>query len=559
MCGIYGYIGKLNAYKEVYNGLKQLQYRGYDSCGIAYFNNKFKINKTIGPLNNLTQPLEDNNIAFGHTRWATNGEVNLLNTHPHVSNNENFIIVHNGIISNADTLREKLINKGFTFYSQTDTEVIANLLESYTGEIATRLAQLYKDLEGSYSLIIGCKNGDLYAVKQFSPLHVLKSKNGIYISSDISSLETGELYSLLDGDILRIAHDEIEHLTPKKGIYITHKQDSKLPENNEFPHFMIKEIFETPRAIKDTYNTLKKANVSSIFQGITKLTILGCGTAYHSGLIGMHLLEETDMFEINAFLASNYIVKKDIKPNHLHIIISQSGETADCIKVAEQIKEKGGDILVITNEKTSTITKYAKFILLTNAKKEIAVASTKTYCCQCFVFAYIQQKLLSPKCKLSVNKLTEELTRYINTINIDNIANKLIDKQNMILIGTNIDYVTIMEAALKIREINYIYTLPMYAVELKHGTLSLVDSSSIIFSLNTDENNNKLKNALNEIASRGGEVISFDNFVNKRNLKNCFKPIFAIIPFQIISYKVAVLKGYNPDMPRNLAKSVTVE
>lgn len=560
MCGIYGYIGKCDAYIEVLNGLSRLQYRGYDSCGIAYFDKGFKINKAIGTLDNLPQTLECTpNIAFGHTRWATNGEVNIVNTHPHTSFDKEFVLVHNGIIKNSDKLKKELIEKGISFYSDTDTEVIVNLIASLSGKIEKRLEKLYKILDGSFSLIIGDKSGDIYIMKKFSPLNILQADDGIYISSDVSSLKNGFLYTLKDFDIIKITDNDIVPLSRTIIDFIPHENKIVEFSLGKFKHYMLKEIYDTPKGIEKTYYYLQRQDVRKIFKHYNEFTLIGCGTAYHSCLIGEEYFSKTARLKVHSYLASNYTIERKIKRNHLHIIVSQSGETADCIKVAEQIKKFNGKILLITNEESSTMARLADYKIFTKAGKELAVASTKTYCTQVFVFAYIAQLIVDKRFSLDIKDFVNQLTKFIVKINIKSLVNKLKDKDKLILIGRDIDYALLLEASLKIREIDYIYTIPMYSGELKHGTLSLIDNDSVILSLNTSNNISKLDVVKNEIESRGGEVVEIDKLVDLTHIQKYLKPIFAIIPFQLLSYNIALEKGYNPDMPRNLAKSVTVE
>jgi len=557
MCGIYGYVGEGNAYNVVIDGLSLLQYRGYDSCGIAYYNQGFKVNKAVGTLNNLKACNVKSNIAFGHTRWATNGVVNEKNAHPHVSYNKEYTIVHNGIIKNADTIKQQLQLRNIPFYSETDTEVIANYLT--TINLESDLHNLFEDLDGTFSLIIGNKKGEITLVKQFSPLHMLKTNNAIYISSDISSLPSGELYSLKDKDIIQIKNGNIQSINNNEIKFKKHVSKREQLNLGKHAHYMIKEIYETPEAIRNTYMNIKDIDIQNIFKCYSKLTLLGCGTAYNSCLIGEYLIENNLDIEVNTFLASNYSSKRKIDNEHLHIIVSQSGETADCIKVAENIKSYGGKILAITNEPTSTIAHMADYLILTKAKKELAVASTKTYCCQVFIFAYICQKLLNAHYSLNIDGLVADITEYIDSIKIKTLSQKIKDVKHLIMIGKDIDYLTLMEASLKIREIDYVYTLPMFSSELKHGTLSLIEKGSVVLTLNSNVNNTSLKSTVNEICSREGEVIEITDYCSKINVEDMFKPILTVIPFQLLSYEIAVLNGRNPDMPRNLAKSVTVE
>ncbi len=559
MCGIYGYIGNKDAIQEVYLGLKLLQYRGYDSCGIAYYTNKFNIIKAVGTLENLNASIEKIkktiHIAFAHTRWATNGEVNLENTHPHISNSKRFSLVHNGIISNADEIKKSLMAKGYKFYSDTDSEVIANLIDSLNGEVEDRLKQMHELLVGSYALIIGDKNGDIYLTKRFNPLNLVKSADGIYISSDLSSLNSGESYTLKDGDIIKISNNEITPYFDTIIEFEEHKNCIKTLNLGEYNHYMQREILETPNAIRDTYNYLINIEVLKPFKRIKQITFLGCGTAYNSCLIGEIQFKEIG-FNTSCVLASNYKVDKKIAKNHLHIIVSQSGETADCIRVAEEIKRFGGKLLVITNEEKSTITRFADHIITTKAGKELAVASTKTYCAQVFTFIFIANKLKNKDFSIDIDEFSNSIKKFISGLSLGKLATKLKDVDRLIMIAKDVDYLTLIEASLKVREIDYVYTVPMYSGELKHGTLSLIDKGTIVLSLNTG-NKDKLKNAINEITSRGGEVIQMEEYI-KRNT-DCFTPIFAIIPFQLLCYDIALLNNRNPDMPRNLAKSVTVE
>ncbi len=560
MCGIYGCIAKNKAYEKVLNGLKLLQYRGYDSCGIAYYeNNEFKLNKAIGTLDNLKPINTKSNIVFGHTRWATNGEVNFANTHPHVSFDKKFTLVHNGIITNADNIRKDLEKGGVKFYSTTDTEVIANVLSSFKGEIDDRIKKLFSMLEGSFSLIIGYVDGTIYLVKHFSPLNIVESNDGIYISSDISSLKQGELYSLNDGDIIKIKDNKISSLSNSTLNFSCHENTIKTLNLNGYDHFMLKEIYETPQAIHRTYTYLQSIDTNKIFKKYKKITFIGCGTAYHSCLVGEWLFNKLHKYDCNSVLASNYEIDSKVNKKHLHVIVSQSGETADCIKVAENIKEQGGKILIITNEEKSTITKYADFLILTKSNKELAVASTKTYCSQIFVFALIVKRLFNKDYTLDIESFIEKLSKYIKTIDVSLLSDELTNISNMILIGKDIDYLTLLEASLKIRELDYVYTIPMYSGELKHGTLSLIDNTSTIISLNSSKDISKLSTVMNEILSRGGKVIDMSKYLEKVLIDEYFMPIFSIIPFQLLSYYIAINRGYNPDMPRNLAKSVTVE
>ncbi len=338
----------------------------------------------------------------------------------------------------------------------------------------------------------------------------------------------------------------------------THNNCIKQLSLGNFKHYMLKEIYETPFAIRKTYENICDVDFLKIFKHIKDITFIGCGTAYNSCLIGNELFKELG-YNTVCELASNYQVSKEISKNHLHIIVSQSGETADCLKAAEKIKQLKGKLLIITNESKSTLTKFADYIILSKANKEMAVASTKTYCCQVFIFAYIYKVLSNKNYKLNIIDFSNKIENYIKNLNIQDIVEQINSLDKIILIGKDIDYLTLVEASLKIREIDYIFTLPIYSGELKHGTLSLIDNKSIVLALNSSNNAEKLKTAINEIESRGGKVLAFERFLQNLEVDSCYLPIYSIIPFQMISYYVAIERNLNPDMPRNLAKSVTVE
>ncbi len=557
MCGIYGYIGQKDAFDVVLEGLGLLQYRGYDSCGIAYFDNGFKVTKAVGTLDNLKHPAVNSRLAFGHTRWATNGQVNVTNAHPHYSVNHEYTLVHNGIINNAEQLKSELEAKGIKFYSQTDTEVIANLVYTLPGDIEEKLKACVKLLDGSYSLIIGDKDKNLYLLKKFSPLNFVKAADGIYISSDKSSLPSGELYTLKDGDIIKINENTIEFIQGRLE-FVKHENDIKQLSKGKYPHYMIKEIMETPRALKNTYNSICQTDFAKVFEQYKKITFIGCGTAYHSCLVGEYLFKQLSRFDTEHFLASNYLTNKKISKKHLHIIVSQSGETADCIKVAEQIKKQKGKILLITNEEKSSLANLVDIVICTHANKEIAVASTKTYCCQLFVFEYIYHKLKDKNYNLNIDEFATKIEKYINKTDVSDLVDIYKTENKMIMIGKNFDYLVLKEASLKIREIDYFYTIPMYAGELKHGTLSLVDENTDVIALDT-QNSQEIQTAISEIKSRKGRVINMQKYLPKDIFQLDYKAIYAIIPFQLLSYNLALKLGINPDMPKNLAKSVTVE
>ncbi len=559
MCGIYAYIGK-NAYEKVVNGLKMVEYRGYDSCGIAYYENGFQINKALGSISNLKLIKTKSTLAFGHTRWATNGVVNVNNAHPHQSYDKKLTIVHNGIVTNSNLLKEELEKQGITFSSTTDTEVVVNYIayKSEKQNLEDVLKDLYNVLEGSFSFVLATENGDLYLLKRLNPLNILVHNKEVCISSDLASLNNGKLYSLKDNDIIKIRKNTLTNLNGEKIEYIKHNNTYLAKDLQGYKHYMEKEIFETPMAIKNTYNEIKNLETLNLFNNYDKLTLIGCGTAYHACLIGEHLFKNELNKQVDSCLASNYIVNKPIEENHLHIIVSQSGETADCIKVAEQIKEHNGKFMVITNEKQSLLAQMANYCVFTKADREIAVASTKTYCSQVFVFAFLCHKLKNPSYELDIDRFTQDLTEFIKSINIDEYAHILHEYDKLIMIAKNIDYLTIYEACLKIREVDYIFTLPMYSGELKHGTLALVDNKSVVCVLNTSKDKKLLDLAINSIKSREGKVLDISHLI-KDEIDSYYKPIYTIIPFQLIAYKIAILNNLNPDRPRNLAKSVTVE
>lgn len=552
MCGIFGCISKeCNAYREVIGGLKNLQYRGYDSSGIMYYDNGYKIEKTVGTIEKIDNPDIVSNLAFGHTRWATNGEVNTTNAHPHKSFDGRYIIVHNGIIENAKELEKELLKHNIVQKSKTDTEIFVNYL-TLCDDIKQGLIEVYDKIKGSYAIILqDTKTNTVYVAKKFNSINVLKTANSIYISSDLTSLKEGELFELKDRDVVEIKGNTIKNINGKLEFH-HHKPVISDYNLGEYQHYMIKEIMETPDSIRKTYESIKEIDFKSLFSKYKKLTFLGCGTAFHSGLIGKSLLKECG-FECDSCLASDYELKHKIKANHLHILISQSGETADCIKIAQDILKNKGKILLVTNQPQSTLARMSNYVLSTNANKEIAVASTKTYCCQVFVFAYICEKLKNDSFDFKIDKFVYDLKGYIACLDVNKYVDEIGNRDKLILLAFGKDFDTILEASLKIREIDYIFTLPMTAGELKHGTLSLVDENALVIYLDTT-NSRFLHNAINEIQSRKGKTVQIETKITN----DSFQAIYSIIPFQLVSYFVARKRNINPDMPRNLAKSVTV-
>ena len=587
MCGITGYIGKNNnAIKVVIDGLESLEYRGYDSSGIAYTdNNEINIIKEKGKIINLKNNIDFNiksNLAIGHTRWATHGEPNKVNSHPHQVNK--FTIVHNGIIENYIELKEELLKNNYTFKSSTDTEIAAAYIDfiyKKEKDILKTLNYITKIFRGSYALGIICNDdlNNLYAVRKTSPLIIAHSTNENYIASDVPAiLKYTNKYMLLDDyEIAKISSDKIEiynnklELVTKETLEFEGTYESSI--KNGFEHFMLKEIHEEPNVFKDTINTYLDKDFKNIpdFSKYNNIHIVACGSAYHTGLVGKYLIEKYANIPVYVEVASEYRYKHNFYDEKtLVIFVSQSGETADTLACLKKVKEDGIDTLGIVNVVGSSVARESKYVMYTKAGCEIAVATTKAYLAQLTVFSVITMYLTNNK------DLLEEIstipTLIDNLINKDykSIAKEIYKNKDIFFIGRGVDYCISMEGSLKLKEISYINCVAYQAGELKHGTISLIEKDTPVIAISTDDTlSEKTISNIKEVKARGAKVI----FVTNQNINDDFydikidipkvneilQPILNIVPLQLLAYEVAKLNKCDIDKPRNLAKSVTVE
>ena len=598
MCGIVGYVGKKNCVPILLDGLKSLEYRGYDSAGIAIIENKeIKIIKEKGKIVNLETKINEtdfSNIGIGHTRWATHGVPNHDNSHPHRQGK--ITLVHNGIIENYQELKEELISIGYNFYSETDTEVACAYIDHLyknNNDMLTTLEQIKDIFKGSYAfgILVDEALDTMYATRKDSPLIIATNKDGNFIASDVPAiLKHTNFYILLDNyDIAKIDTNNITIYNNNK---IINKEihsfnfDINSAMLEGYDHYMLKEINEEDKVVASLlnhYDTKEKLlNNLPDFSKYKNIDIVACGSAYHSGLVGKYLIEEFGNTRVNVEIASEYRYKKlFLDKDTLVIVISQSGETADTLACLRIAKEYGCDTLGIVNVVGSSIAREVDNVIYINAGVEIAVATTKAYLMQCFVLSLISLKFAIVnkvfddekinKIFESMNELPSILREEINK-NYKDIAKKIYKKNNIFFIGRNIDYATTLEGSLKLKEISYIHSETYAAGELKHGTISLIEENTPVISVVTKESvSEKTISNIKEVKARGAHVILVvSNKLNKEydcyndkvlvsDTEEIFQPLINIIPLQLIAYEVAKLRGCDIDKPRNLAKSVTVE
>lgn len=589
MCGIVGYIGKPKyALNVLISGLEHLEYRGYDSAGIAYlYNDKLIVNKEVGKIANLTKTINFNhkaNIGIGHTRWATHGEANKTNAHPH--SYKNITIVHNGIIENYLELKSELIKKGYKFVSETDTEVAAVLLYDLfnnTTDMLKAIKLFKKKVIGTYAiLLINTLDGNnLYAIKKGSPLIVGIGKEGYYPASDILAIikYTNKYVVLDDYDYAKIAVDDIkvydhnDKLKPLKiaNISLTEDTVSKMG----YSHYMLKEINEEPIIAKYSVDDKYLIDLTKY----KKIVLVGCGSAMYAGMVGSYLISNYANIPVETEIASEFRYKKIFLDKHtLVILISQSGETADTLEAAKIAKEHGAATLGIINVRDSSIARIVKHVIYTEAGREIAVATTKAYLAQILVLIALVKKTI--KDEKMVKRIDNDLKKLpaILQSEIDNtkkylkIAREIYDKKSIFFIGRGIDYALSLEGSLKLKEISYIHSEAYPAGELKHGTISLIEENTPVIGIVTDRAiADKTISNLKEVKSRGAYVIYittdklykkgdfYDEVIILNNLSPLVMPPAVVIPLQLLAYYVAKLNKCDIDKPRNLAKSVTVE
>ena len=607
MCGIVGYIGDRDVLPVLLGGLHKLEYRGYDSAGVAYFKNeKLSVIKAKGRLTNLESLLEGKSsthtAGIGHTRWATHGEPSDINSHPHTNTAGDIAVVHNGIIENFSTLREWLEKKGISFVSQTDTEVIAHLINYfYEGDLMVALQGALKMMKGSYALGVICEEepDKLIAVRKDSPLVIGYGSGENFIASDVPAIleYTKSVYFLHDNEIAVITRDKVElfdeygkrlHRTPD-----TVDWDASQAEKGGYPHFMIKEISEQPKALYDTLMSLldgdnidlSKTGVSDqMLAEANKIFFVACGTASHAGHVGKYVVENLARVSVEVDIASEFRYRKPIlSKDTLVIVISQSGETADTIAAMREAKNQGLKVLAITNVKGSTISREADAVIYTQAGMEISVASTKAYITQLLVIYLLAIRIAQIKGQISESKASELLAELKA---IPEKAKQLLDSKESVqrfaarrfrdkstfFIGRGMDYALAMEASLKLKEVSYVHSEAYAAGELKHGTIALIEDNTLVVALATQHTLlEKTVSNIQEVKARGAFVLGVlqnKDAASSDQMDDCFiipdtldifAPMLGVIPMQMFAYYAAVQKGCDVDKPRNLAKSVTVE
>ncbi len=610
MCGIIGYIGNKQAAPIMLTGLKRLEYRGYDSSGMAVCNDgKISVIKTEGKIADLAEKskggaLLPGTVGIGHTRWATHGVPNDINSHPHLSGDGRFAVVHNGIIENFAELKAQLISMGYTFKSETDSEVIVQLLQHlYCGDIIKALHSLIQKLRGSYAVgILSLAHPDrIFVIRKDNPLVIGLGQNENFIASDVAAaLEYTHRFVLLgDGEIAEISKDGVSYYDteckPTDKQSYTIDWDINQAEKGGYPHFMLKEIYEQPKALTDTIRPRvvgSEINLDGIrfdrayLDSLTGIDIIGCGSAYHAGIVGKHFIEKHCRIRVNCMLASEYIYSDPITDkSRLTVIISQSGETADTLAALRLAKKLGSRTLAIVNVVHSAIAREADDVLYTHAGPEIAVATTKGYTTQVAALYLVGLKLAKIKGTVSDSRygkllsalvaLPDKVTEQLDDGSVGKIkeyAERYGDHCCVFFIGRGTDYAASLEGALKLKEISYIHAEAYAAGELKHGTISLIESGTLTMALITQsELYHKMESNIQAVSSRNGTVLAVASRANSK-IKACVKEVICIpecdddispIPtaviLQLFAYYVAAKRGCDIDQPRNLAKSVTVE
>ena len=606
MCGIVGYVGKRNAQNVLLDGLEKLEYRGYDSAGVALaLEGGIRVVKSKGRLAELRKKLElqalaESRCGIGHTRWATHGEPSDVNSHPHST--PRVSIVHNGIIENYGILKERLMAKGYTFESETDTEVLVKLIDNcYEGEPLKALHEALGMVRGSYALAVLFKDfpDTVFAVKRESPLIVGWGEGENFVASDIPALlKYTRKYSVLEeGDLAVVTAGSIqfynEFAEPVEREVLTADWDMEAAEKGGYPHFMLKEINEQPAAITATVsprveNGLPDLRIpelsDEVLRGIGTIHLVACGTAMHAGMVGKAAIEALARVPAEVDIASEFRYRNPIlRPNDLVIIISQSGETSDTLAALKLAKSRGVPVLAIVNVVCSSIARAADHVLYTYAGPEIAVASTKAYTvqmCVLYLFAFRLALARGEQTEAEIRRLTAELLRASEVIKprladceqIKYLASRFVNTQSCFFIGRGFDYSLSLEGSLKLKEISYVHSDAYAAGELKHGTISLITEGVPVIALATQKQvyEKTISNA-KETKSRGAKVLLFttkdavvpegvaDYVVRLDDYDDLLMPLQLIVPLQLFAYYMAVLRGCDVDKPRNLAKSVTVE
>lgn len=609
MCGIVGYIGEKQAAPIILDGLAKLEYRGYDSAGMAIFDGtQINVEKAAGRLNvleNLTHGGETmkGSLGIGHTRWATHGIPSDVNSHPHRNNAGTIAVVHNGIIENYIPLKKRMLQKGYQFVSETDTEVLAHLLDYYyKGNPLEAITKVLHRVEGSYALGIMFSDfpEQLYAVRKDSPLIVGKGTDGCFIASDVPAIlkYTRTVYYVDNQEVVKLEKDKVsfysigdeEELT-KEAVHID--WDADAAEKAGYEHFMLKEMYEQPKTIADTLSPrIQEKDIvieelkmtEEEIQSIRKIHIVACGSAYHAGVTGKYVIEELAKIPVEVDVASEFRYRNPLlEENDLVIIISQSGETADSLAALRASKAKGIKVLGIVNVVGSSIAREADSVLYTWAGPEIAVATTKAYSAQLVALYLLAMKLAQVRGSIEkavFQELLQDLERLPDQIElllghkkkIQHFANRYIGARDIFFIGRGIDYAISLEGSLKLKEISYIHSEAYAAGELKHGTISLIEEGTLVVAVSTQPQlYQKTISNIEEVHARGAFVMAVtcegnraiekvsDYVIYIPETNPLFANSLAIIPLQLFGYYVAVGRGCDVDKPRNLAKSVTVE
>ena len=609
MCGIVGYIGDKQAAPFLLDGMSKLEYRGYDSAGIAvYEKGKIRVEKCVGRLESLRQKLVGNvpvgTVGIGHTRWATHGRPSDRNAHPHTDSSGDFVVVHNGIIENYMALKEALLEKGHVFLSETDSEVVAHLMEdNFNGNFEETVKKVLGMIEGSYSLVFMCAQepDKLICTKKDNPLVIGLGNGENFIASDIPAIiaKTRRTYIMNDGEIATVTKDAV-WVQDINGMPISKKVfevnwNAEAAEKGGFEHFMLKEIYEQPKAMRDTMTGRVAKDSSHIefpelnwtseeFADINKIFIVACGTAYHAGMVGKYYFEQLARIPVEVDIASEFRYRSPIiDSNCLTIIISQSGETSDTLAALKEARRLGSRTLAVTNVVGSSIAREADQVVYTYAGPEIAVASTKAYTTQLLLMLMLSIYVGQIKGTLAAERAKELVTgikiipEQIHELleNVEQLkvfATKYGNSEDVFYLGRSLDYAVALEGALKMKEISYIHAEAYAAGELKHGTLALiVEGVPVIVLATQDDVYDKTISNLQEVKARDAVVIAIalegddripkyaDHVIFIPRAEKYLTPLLSVLPLQLLAYYAALTRGCDVDKPRNLAKSVTVE
>ena len=612
MCGIVGYVGDNQAAPLLLHGLSKLEYRGYDSAGIAVREDgseNIQIIKAKGRLHALSEKTDDGhavagNCGIGHTRWATHGEPSETNAHPHCTEDKSVVLVHNGIIENYQELKEKLLKSGYTFYSETDTEIAAKLIDYYYKKTGTPLEAITRSMlriRGSYAFGILFKDypGKIFAARKDSPLIIGKNETGYFIASDVPAIldSVRNVYYIDNMEIAELTREEahfydIDRNEVEKEL-VEIKWNEEAAEKGGYEHFMLKEIFEQPKAVRDTMNAYIKdgqidfsaAGLSDeIIEGLQRVYIVACGSAYHVGMAAKYVMESLSDIAVEVDLASEFRYREPkLMKDSMVIIISQSGETADSLAALRLSKEKGVPVLGIVNVVGSSIARESDYVLYTYAGPEIAVATTKAYSTQLIVSyllavqaGYVQGVITEEQYAMyqkELETLPDKIQKELDDKErIQWFASKYANAKDVFFIGRGLDYAICLEGSLKMKEVSYIHSEAYAAGELKHGTISLIEDGTLVVGVLTQSRLfEKTVSNLVEVGSRGAYLMAVTTYGNYSiedtadftiyvpKTDEHFATTLAIIPLQLLGYYVSVAKGLDVDKPRNLAKSVTVE